>query len=124
MDYQGILRVVERILERRGIKHYLDPRIKRFSGNKPYVGIYAHKRKLFFTDFIEEDYIQAIVPNNYTPEEIEQAYGIEGYRDSIGDKYGSKTHYVFNIPIAGKMINNQRSVQSVAGFFVDMALSR
>ena len=124
MEYKGILTTVGFVLRRKGISHFIDPRIKRFSGNKPYIGLYMSKRKLYFTDFIEEDYIQAIVPNEYTPKEIERIYGIEGYRDKIGKNYGSKTHYVFNIPIANKMLGGEMSVQSKSAFFTDMVMAR
>jgi len=62
MPESHILKAVSMVLSDAGIKHYIDSEIKRFGRNRPYTGIFRHKRCLFFTHHYDDGYIQAITP--------------------------------------------------------------
>jgi hypothetical protein len=123
MPDSHILKDISRILSDAGIKHYIDPEIKLFGGKRPYLGIFRHKRCLFFTHYFEDSYIQAICPKIIPPKKIKDLFGIEG-EDKWGDSYRSKTHYVLDIPLVNDKLNEKWTVQCKRDFFVEIATNR
>jgi hypothetical protein len=118
-----ILRRISAILSQAGISHYVDPKIKRFASNRPYLGIYKTRRCLLFTHYYQDSYIQAIIPKITSPGDIRNVFGIEG-EDNWGDNYKSKTHYVFDIPLMNEKLNGKWTVEDKAYFFVQIAQGR
>jgi len=114
---------ISEILSQACISHYIDPKIKRFSSNRPYLGIYRTKRSLLFTHYYEDSYMQAIIPKITPPEEIRNLFGIQG-KDRWGENYKSKTHYVFDIPVRNEKLNGRWIVEEKAEFFVQIAQGR
>ena len=124
MTVSNIMKEISAILTEAKIDHYIDPQIKRFDGNKPYFGIYRSPKRLFFTHSFERGLVQAITPKKLTPKKIERIYGINGKGDIWNKNYGSKTHYVLDIPIKNEKLNGKYKVDSKKTFFIDLALAR
>ena len=128
MVESDVLHEISRILTEGNIEHYIDPKVKRFTGNEPYIGIFQSKRKRLFIHFFEDDFIEAITLNNLPPEEIEKRYGIKG-EVSIRDRhYYSAKSYLLEIQITrnaeNKLINNKYTLQDKKDFFIDIAKVR
>jgi hypothetical protein len=123
MPDDRILEDISRILSEAGVKHYIDPEVKRFGGRRPYLGIFRHKRCLFFTHYFEDSYIQAICPKVMPPKKIKELFDIEG-DDNWGDAYRSKTHYVLDIPLSNSKLNGKWTIQGKRDFFVTIATNR
>ena len=123
MPDSHILRDICRVLVEANIKHYVDPEIKRFGRNRPYTGIFRHKRCLFFTHYYEDGYIQAITPKIMPPKKIKELFGIEG-EDNWGDGYRSKDYYVLDIPVIIDKLNGKWTIQDKRDFFVTIATNR
>lgn len=123
MPDNRILKDISRILTEEGIKHYIDLEVKRFGGSRPYLGIFRHKRCLFFTHYFEDGYIQAIVPKTMPPQKIKQVYEVDG-KDNWADFVGYKRHYVLDIPLSNDKLNGKWTVQDKRDFFVTIATNR
>jgi hypothetical protein len=118
-----VLGRISNILSQAGISHFIDPKIKRFGSNRPYLGIYKTTRRLLFTHYYEHSYIQAIIQRITSPDDIRNVFGIEG-EDNWGSNYKSKTHYVFDIPLMNEKLNGKWTVKEKADFFVHIAQGR
>jgi hypothetical protein len=123
MSNSYILKDISRILLEARIKHYIDPEVKRFGGSNPYLGIFRHKRCLFFTHYYEDGYIQAITPKIMPPKKIKELFGIEG-EDNWGDVYRSRAYYVLDIPLTTDKLNGKWTIQDKRDFFVTIATNR
>jgi hypothetical protein len=129
IDLTAAIREISLILTEVEIKHFVDPRVKSWGG-KPYIGIYRSPRRLFFTHFYEDSFIEAMTPRILPPTEVEKRYGIKGEVDKYGDDfYGSRSHYVLHIPITGgkedpALINGNYMFGDKKSFFTDIAKDR
>ena len=123
MPESHILKAVSRILTESGIGHYIDPEVKKFGRNRPYLGIFRHGRCLFFTHYYEDGYIQAITPKIMPPKKIKELFDIEG-EDNWGDDYRSKAYYVLDIPLMKDKLNGKWTIQDKKDFFVTIATNR
>ena len=125
MVESDVLHEISRILTEGNIEHYIDSKVKKFNGKRPYIGIFKSKLKRCFIHFFEDDFIEAITPKNLPPEEIEKRYGIKGEVSINNRHYYSAKLYLFEIQITrnaeNKLINNKYTLQDKKEFFIDIA---
>jgi hypothetical protein len=118
-----ILAEISGILSQAGIAHYIDPKIKRFGTNRPYLGIFATRSARLFIHYYDDGYIQAVVPKLMPPETIKEIFAIEG-EDKQGENYNSRLYYVLDIPVENDKLNGKWTIQEKRDFFVEMAQRR
>jgi hypothetical protein len=102
-----LLRQISGLLERAGIPHYVGQQEKTWRLGR-YFGIYRNQKCLYFTHYVDGNFLEAITPRRLSPDEIEARYDIRCEGDPEDYKsYLSKTHYVLKLPLKNGLLNGR-----------------